>query len=204
LLQNSRAILSKLVIKDAWLRDGWEDIFDRRSALRILESGLPGNTKLKELTGSFIVHFQWIGDEFDNLLCDSSSLESICNSNHTLEQIGFVRQILSLRPFSPRSLECLELNENENKNKVIQNKVIQYYFVGDSDMAPFARMPVSVLAEVMGVGVGGEMSDKQTSIFELLRRIPDLCNLSNRISVGPDNIMDTSCTNKRQKVDHEE
>lgn len=37
-------------------------------------------------------------------------------------------------------------------------------------------MPLSMLSKVMWLGE--EMSNQQTTIFELLRGIPDLCNVS--------------------------
>jgi hypothetical protein len=100
----------------------------------------------------------------------------------------------------------LLLNKIENKKKVIQNKIIQFYFVGDFDLAPFASMPISVLARVMSLGERVEFDpvshakmsysrtlreryqrikmkgipNKQTAIFELLRGIPELCNVSAR------------------------
>jgi hypothetical protein len=98
----------------------------------------------------------------------------------------------------------LLLNKIENKKKVIQNKIIQFYFVGDFDLAPFASLPLSVLARVMSLGERVEFDlvscanmsrafldkyqrihlegipNKQTAIFELLRGIPELCNVSAR------------------------
>jgi hypothetical protein len=75
-----------------------------------------------------------------------------------------------------RVKECLELNKNSNKNQVIRHKIIQYYFIGSFDMAPFASMPLSVLSKIMGLG--GEMKNMHSAIFELMRGIPDLCNVS--------------------------
>jgi hypothetical protein len=45
----------------------------------------------------------------------------------------------------------LQLNKNNNKHKVMQNKTMQYYFVGNFDLAPFVSMP-AVLVEVLSCG----------------------------------------------------
>jgi hypothetical protein len=121
------------------------------------------------------------------------------------------------------------LNKNANKVKVIQDKIMKYYFVESFDLAPFANMPLSVLAQVMSLGrepkdenedsntllsmlqVGfeslddedldadGVMSNKQNAIFELLRGIPELCNVSSRrVPFKHVDVLDTGC-NKRQK-----
>jgi hypothetical protein len=52
---------------------------------------------------------------------------------------------------------------------------MQFYFMGSFDLAPFASMPLSVLAKVMSVGK--DMRNKKTAIFELLRGSPELCNV---------------------------
>jgi hypothetical protein len=185
LLRNPSAILEVLKIypRNSGLDDG-EWYF-----LREIAQGLASNTKLRKLQ---LDSFR-LGGEFDHLLCDSSSLDNICNSNHFLEEIEC--HISSSRHMK----ECLVLNRNKNKNQVAQKKVMQYYFVGDFDLAPFSIMPVSVLAKVMSCGEG--MSNKQTAIFELLRGIPDLCNVSGRGGVVLEkiNTLDISC-NKREKI----
>jgi hypothetical protein len=165
---------------------------------REIAASLVGNTKLKSLKTCSGAPM----DIFDNLLCDSSSLENICDSNHTLEEINDSNRFTS--GISDRTLDCLLLNKIENKKKVIQNKIIQFYFVGDFDLAPFASLPLSVLARVMSLGERVEFDlvscanmsrafldkyqrihlegipNKQTAIFELLRGIPELCNASAR------------------------
>jgi hypothetical protein len=132
-----------------------------------LAYGLAGNTKLRKLFLNLDTRREF---DLDMLLCNSTTLQNICNSNHTLEHVDH-----SCTSFTS---ECLKLNRNENKNIVIQNKVMQFYFVGSFDLAPFASMPHSVLAKVMSVGQA--MRNKQTAIFELLRGIPELCNVSSR------------------------
>jgi hypothetical protein len=155
-----------------------------RLGLGEIVASLAVNTTLRHL---MVVNIQGVVDQFDNLMCDSSTVEHICNSNHTIEAI----YVLDDPPdISAHTIECLKLNMNENKNKVVQNKIMQYYFAGRFDLAPFVSMPVSVIAAVMSCGEG--MNNKQTAIFELLRGIPQLCNVSSR--------MVKIAFNKRQKV----
>ncbi|KAL7510915.1 hypothetical protein ACHAXN_008776 [Cyclotella atomus] len=143
--------------------------FDERVAASEITASLVGNTKLKDL----VICFLSLGGEdmkcFDKLLCDVSSIESICsNSNHTLEKI----EQPGLSSFVK---ECLELNKNNNKQEVARNKVLQYYFIGEFDVAPFANMPLSVVPEVMGQD---KIRNRHSAIFRLLKCIPDLCNVS--------------------------
>jgi hypothetical protein len=171
--------------------EGVEDIELRfscrnaRVALRDLMAGLVCNTELRELHLSFgyegYEQFnkefnRELSDAFNKLLCDSSSLENVSNSNHTLEKIycrTVPRRTVPRRTFldSARFNECLELNMSKNKNKVIHNKVVKFYFVGDFDPASFASMPLPVLSEVLGLVA---IRNKQSAIFQLLRDIPEV------------------------------
>jgi hypothetical protein len=169
LLRNPNARLQFLNAEQS-TRDDVE--IDVDMAVSEISESLVGNTKLREL---------WLDlntreVDFDMLLCNSTTLQNICNSNHTLEKVASYSYHIQAIKISTE--ECLELNRNDNKNKVIQNKVMQFYFVGSFNLAPFASMPLSVLAKVMSGGE--EMKNKQTAIFELLRAIPELCNVSSR------------------------
>jgi hypothetical protein len=219
-LQDPTTILRDLFINF----DLWGGDFDKSSFLTTIAQSLRGNTTLKKLELDLKFGPDEVLDHFDNMLCDSSSLDSICNSNHTIESI-----CLDTYGFSNYTEECLMLNKNANKVKVIQDKIMKYYFVESFDLAPFANMPLSVLAQVMSLGrepkdenedsntllsmlqVGfeslddedldadGVMSNKQNAIFELLRGIPELCNVSSRrVPFKHVDVLDTGC-NKRQK-----
>jgi hypothetical protein len=86
------------------------------------------------------------------------------------------------------TMKCLAL-KNENKSKVICNKILQFYFVGKFDVSPFAGMPVSILPEVMGQIEG---NGKQSAIYRLLQCMPELFNVSEQKSMEHSG-------NKRQK-----
>jgi hypothetical protein len=148
----------------------------------LILASLVGNTKLRSLKLGHGRSTQWFDDyfhnAFDNVLCDYSSLENICNSNHTLETV--FRGGTPLHPryqlqLSALTRDCLELNKIENKNKVIHNKVMRYYFVGDFDVTPFANMPLFFLPKIMSMIKG--RSNQQNAVFKLLRAIPGLCNV---------------------------
>jgi hypothetical protein len=71
------------------------------------------------------------------------------------------------------------LNENGNKAKVIRNKILRFYFVEEFDVFPFASMALSVLPDVMSQI---EEENKHSVMYTLLQCIPELCNVSNRVT----------------------
>ena len=153
-----------------------------------------------------------IGNTYFNsvrdLLCDTTSIESICSSNHTLLEIKpcpkgdlwyedkFGRSIIE------NSLK--KLNIIENKEKVIREKIARYYFVGDFDVSPLARLPVSAVPSVLGM-IKGKKPARQSAIFRLLKSIPDLCNVGSRVNINVRNdediyaVKDGACGNKRRR-----
>jgi len=148
------------------------------------------------------------------LLCDTTSIESIRSSNHTLTELKpfpefeVNHRIIVLSPEEEVKFEIIEdsliLNENSNKNKVIREKIAWYYFVGDFDVSPLSSLPVSVLPSVL-VMIKGLDRARQSAIFRLLKSIPDLCNVGSRvnINVGTDEdidaVKDGACGNKRRR-----
>jgi hypothetical protein len=66
-----------------------------------------------------------------------------------------------------------------DKDKVKHEKIFAFYFVGTFDVSPFMTMPVSVLPEVMSQIEG---RNKLSAIHRFLCCIPDLCNVSDRVS----------------------
>ena len=106
-----------------------------------------------------------------------------------------------LNDHSPLVEDCLKLNTNASKKTVIKTKVARYYFNGDFDISPFANMPVSVLPEVLSL-IRGEINTKQQSaIFQMLKCIPELCNVSSRGARPIDGHKDGGKgSNKRPKI----
>jgi len=97
-----------------------------------------------------------------------------------------------------------KLNIIENKEKVIREKIARYYFVGDFDVSPLARLPVSAVPSVL-VMIKGNKPARQSAIFRLLKSIPDLCNVGSRVNINVGNdedidaVEDGACGNKRRR-----
>ena len=134
------------------------------------------------------------------VLCDSSSIENICNSNHTLTEL-FPNRVHEQGLIA----NCLKLNNNEKKDEVMRSKIARYFFNGDFEICVFSVMPLSHLPKVLAtIDCKAYRLDRtddttpltfediisfqpdyhehlnkrltQTAIFRLLRGIPELCN----------------------------
>lgn len=142
--------------------------------IEITES-LVGNTTLQSLT---IGNVRSTGQGcFEKLLCDTSSIQSISNSNHTLERIHLhgANKRYELSPFAEK---CLALNRNQEKVKVIRDKIRHFYLVCEFDVTPFSSMTVSVLPEAMSqIQAIVQEENKLSAMYRLLRGIPELCNI---------------------------
>ena len=163
----------------------------RQLALTLIGQALVNNKTLKRLV------LRW--DRMNNisleplcsLVCNTSTIESIQNSNHYLHKMRIGAWRRGACNQLPQMLEeNLKLNKNSDKEAVIRQKIRQYYFNEEFDVSPFINMPLSVLPEVIGI-IGGDYSTRQSAIFRLLKNIPELCNVSSRCSTH----------NKRQKID---
>lgn len=60
---------------------------------------------------------------------------------------------------------------------MIRNKILRFYFVGEFDVSPFMKMPLSALPKVISQIEGNA---KQSAMYRLLKNIPELCNDSGR------------------------
>jgi hypothetical protein len=157
-------------------------VLDNDGPIRDILSSLVRNTNLKELSiiaDDYLLETDCL--DSSKLLCDVSSFESISNSNHTLERISLARVWSTNRHQTLPTLaeQCLVLNENENKTKVIHNKILQFYFVGEFDISALVNMSVSVLPTIMSQIQG---NGKHSATYRLLQCIPELCNVSGRAS----------------------
>ena len=135
---------------------------------------------------------------FAKALCDSSSIENILNSNHTLTEIPDWEVLGESELSESESVfqfkcehdiivaNCLELNENTDKDMVKREKIARYYFLGDFNVSPIANLPVSFVPSVFGM-IKGNKVDRQSAIFRLLKSIPDLCNVGSRVNINVGN-----------------
>eukprot|EP00956_Cyclotella_meneghiniana_P033491 scaffold96532_cov31-Cyclotella_meneghiniana.AAC.1 len=158
----------------------------------VITAGLVGNNSLERLGLPKPLDkddLKFIGQ----VLCDKSSIQSIRNSNHTLESIHDTThsipheledmfpddenfpQLIVPDEYSPQFIvdivDCLTLNKNEDKRKVVRQKIAKYYFVGDFDVSPFDCMPLSAMSEVLST-IGGE--NQCSAIYRMLKTIPAL------------------------------
>ena len=145
------------------------------------------------------------GDTFftsaQTLLCDTTSIESICLSNHTLIELQpFLESEVRFDVFSEQEVkfgiivDSLRLNRNSNKNRVIREKISRYYFVGNFDVSPFVKLPVSVVPSVLGM-IKGKKLDRQSAIFRLLKSIPDLGNVGSKAKI----VCNDSCDSRKRR-----
>ena len=178
--------------------------FDVQMAERELLASLTQNSSIKSL----LVNTLFRGDEaselFKNVLCDTTSLANVCQSNHTIEAIYNRRNIR----ISHVCKEYLELNKISNKTKVVQSKLMKYYFSRHVDlsspnqsnnpMRSIANMPLCLLTEILGIDV----PEKQSAVFNILKCIPELCDVSSRDEVHAERSSNSkrSSRSKRQKV----
>jgi len=215
-LQSNHLMVSHLNVTKKDSIDVEEDSLDsfqlsEQEASMIIDGLKNGNTCLETL---YI--FCCKGDTFftsaQTLLCDTTSIESICLSNHTLIELQpFLESEVRFDVFSEQEVkfgiivDSLRLNRNSNKNRVIREKISRYYFVGNFDVSPFVKLPVSVVPSVLGM-IKGKKLDRQSAIFRLLKSIPDLCNVVSRVNINVGNDDDIDVVNdasfdsrKRQK-----
>jgi hypothetical protein len=116
----------------------------------------------------------------EKLLCDARSIESLSNSNHALEKILMGFWCEYEEELSSVAMQCLKLNsENENKYMVIRNKILRFYFVGNFDITPFVKMPLSILPEVLSQIEGNA---KWSAIYGFLQCMLGLCDVTERES----------------------
>ena len=190
--------------------DREREAFDQEQQfIEVIIEGLIGNTTLKVLhfdnyfrRRSYQNRLVDVHDSFAKVLCNTSSIENICNSNHTLLEITPDRCSRGIVE------NCLLLNKNCNKEQVKRAKIFKYYFIGEFSLSPFIAMSVSLLPSVLA-SISCETSWFRTSavykrpkltqsaIYRMLKGNPDLCNVNSRIAtVTSDNTNDR----KRQKI----
>lgn len=153
------------------LDEDWRTFCEQ--AVMHISASLSGNTHLRKfMIDCHHLPLKMDVSAVDKLLCDTSSIESISNSNHKLESILFGFRSRHTHSFA---WECLKLNKNEDKAKVIHDKILRFYFVEEFDVSPFSNMALSVLPTIISHIKG---NDRQTAICRLLRCMPELCNVS--------------------------
>ena len=137
-------------------------------------------------------------------LCDTSSIESILDSNHVLREVSLYNPDSKL----PQIIcDCLHINSCTDKKAAGREKVARFYFRGDYEVMPFLGMPISLLPNVLssicieskGISTlqANQFEDGKrclSALFRMLKTIPDLCDVSSREA---ESYLDV----KRQKIE---
>jgi len=115
-------------------------------------NALDGNTRLKELTITS-AHDIYIDEEMwellDTILCDTTSIDRIFSSNHTLEFIKIASEYEDIL-YAEYIGVLLNANKNADKSEVARQKILKYYFSGGcTNIHFFTRMTESVLVHAM-------------------------------------------------------
>ena len=203
LLRDPTSLIQEIKLR--MLKRGEFDRFDVERAEGELLASLTRNSKLKVMVvqNLFVEDIERVCLKIKNLLCDTTSLTSVCQSNHTLETI-VIENDTKLQAVE----EYFALNKIPNKRKVIRCKLMKYYFSRHVDLSspdqstnpirPIANMPLGLLTELIGF----DASDKQSAVFNILKCIPELCDVSGRNVVPTEGSFDADGVSgrKRQKV----
>ncbi len=108
----------------------------------------PNNTLTKFHIGHVNIASPLTLNALTDMLCDKSSITSVCSSNHTLNHFGFTCEGNAWR--SNELVSLLELNERKDKSEVIRKKLLFYLFFDKSTIGiAFGPMPAAVFPSVI-------------------------------------------------------
>ena len=158
--------------------------------IRELADSLRGNTSVRTLFLSLhcpnldAMENELLGKKvracFGKLLCDTSSIDSIIRSNHSLVsiQVYFHRYGYA---------KWVDLNCSRNKRVVVRRKIFKFYFDGEFSVVPFQNMALSVLPLIMTQirrdhrePTASDDTYQLSAVFRMMRSIPGLCDVSGR------------------------
>jgi len=113
-------------------------------------------------------------DALANTLCNRSCIESIYDSNHTLESVLYSNNDPCL---PPDLASFLIMNENyDNKFEVARQKIIQYHFLnGEDNTEEFLGMELGVIPHALGWT--GRDDTGHSVLYQLVRCMPSLFEL---------------------------
>jgi len=118
---------------------------------------------------------------FIPIVCDSSSIQSTMNSNHTLEQVSYFHN-----PRVPKTLyHILHMNTTTDKRAVAKLKVLRYHFNGNFNMKAVAGLDAKALpyllswfGRLMSSSKSANREDDRTcrsAFYRIIRHNPELC-----------------------------
>ncbi|KAL9191411.1 hypothetical protein ACHAXT_001117 [Thalassiosira profunda] len=155
------AIMSFLSREDNAIESFGVDCKEYKYATRLINS-IPKKSKLVELVGT-------IGSGHDkaisaiapclgSLICDTSNINALCNSNHRLRYIGchtgsYLNQA-NRYAYSPHKSvgEALRIQqEGSSEAEIIRAKIRTLYFIGEFVVQPFMNMGVALMPLVLAL-----------------------------------------------------
>ena len=117
-----------------------EDNISNVGAISIANS-LAHNTKLQELVLCSNQIDHRVNDSYSRLLCNATSIDSICASNHTLEKLTFERRNGFFNQPPPQHLvPLLMMNKGTNKCHAVIKKILRYH--PNIDMVPLFQLDI--------------------------------------------------------------
>ena len=103
------------------------------------------------------------------VLCDATSVDSVCRSNHTLYKFVCYRHT----DYPSELVSLLELNEDTDKAQVVRTKLLTYFFSNVDNVGPeFGRMSTTILPNAME-WIGRDRLG-YSAMFEFCRSVPAL------------------------------
>ena len=142
--------------------------FDPR-LYHIIAEGLKNNSTVKHLQmrnsdPKFLI----------DVLCDTNSIESVINSNHTLTTMDC--NFVPSRSALPGTLlsDLLALNLIEDKDVVARKKIFRYYFSQDFDVSELREIPTSVFPRLITAMSGEESQVQVNAVYKFLQGIPKI------------------------------
>ena len=128
-----------------------------------------GDNSLRPFCGDVTV------DSFRKLLCNKTSLRSVIESNHTIEILDGPDNSNG-NDVKEKCSELLNLNKMPHKQKVVQHKIMEHYFVDIKKVSDIKEMKLNVIPQVLAI----EVERKLTAVYNILKSFPALCDISER------------------------
>ena len=101
-------------------------------------------------------------DAFAHILCNTTSIDSIYSSNHTLRNVSSPSTISDLQ-------HLLDLNYNENKADVARQKILQFHFTEENNLQEFVDMELAVLPQALS-WIGRDVTSQNGNLWRAIGR----------------------------------
>jgi len=106
-------------------------------------------------------------DALADVICNETTITTIYNSNHMLQNICHSEDNLPNKLVSN-----LRLNRNKNKNEVIRSKVLRYFMNGIGIIQDFNKIELKIWPQI--IDMTGKIDTGQPVFYQLVRSIPSL------------------------------